>query len=101
MSALNINKNNFQKVVLNSDKKVLLDFWSPKCGPCRFLSPLIDELGSELSDVLVAKVNVDEERELASSFGIMSIPTLLVLERGKIVNRSVGVRPKRDILNML
>ncbi|MBE6562658.1 MAG: thioredoxin [Ruminococcaceae bacterium] len=101
MSALSINKHNFEKEILNSGKKVLLDFFSPRCGPCRFLSPIVDELGRELSDVVVAKVNVDEENELASSFGIFSIPTLVVMEKGKILNRAVGARPKREILNML
>ncbi len=101
MSALSINKHNFEKEILNSGKKVLLDFFSPRCGPCRFLSPVVDELGKELSDVVVAKINVDEENELASSFGIFSIPTLVVMEKGKILNRAVGVRPKREILNML
>ena len=101
MSALSINKHNFEKEILNSGKKVLLDFFSPRCGPCRFLSPIVDELGRELSDVVVAKVNVDEENELASSFGIFSIPTLVYMKNGEIISQSAGARPKAAILAML
>ena len=101
MSAININKNNFQNEVMNSDKPVLLDFWAPWCGPCRMVGPIIDEIARENPDILVGKVNVDEETELASTFGVMSIPALFVLKNGKIVNKSVGARPKADILSML
>ena len=101
MSAMNINKNNFQNEVLNSDKKVLLDFWAPWCGPCRMVVPIVEEIADERPDIKVGKINVDEEAELASQFGIMSIPTLVVIEKGKIVNQAMGARPKEAILGML
>ena len=101
MSAININKNNFQGEVLNSDKKVLLDFWAPWCGPCRMVVPIVEEIAAERPDIKVGKINVDEEVELASQFGIMSIPTLVVIENGKIVNQAMGARPKEAILGML
>ena len=101
MSAINISKNNFQKEVINSDKKVLLDFWAPWCGPCRMVAPIVEEIADERPDIKVGKINVDEEVELASQFGLMSIPTLVVIEKGKIVNRAMGARPKEAILGML
>ena len=101
MSAININKNNFQSEVLNSEKKVLLDFWAPWCGPCRMVVPIVEEIADERPDIKVGKVNVDEEAELASRFGIMSIPTLVVIENGKIVNQTMGAKPKEAILSML
>ena len=101
MSAININKNNFQNEVLNSEKKVLLDFWAPWCGPCRMVVPIVEEIADERPDIKVGKINVDEEVELASQFGIMSIPTLVVIEKGKIVNPAMGARPKEAILGML
>ena len=101
MSAININKNNFQNEVLNSEKKVLLDFWAPWCGPCRLVVPIVEEIADERPDIKVGKINVDEEVELASQFGIMSIPTLVVIENGKIVNQVMGARPKEAILGML
>ena len=101
MSAININKNNFQSEVLNSEKKVLLDFWAPWCGPCRMVVPMVEEIAKERPDIKVGKINVDENPELASQFGIMSIPTLVVMENGKIINQAMGARPKNAILAML
>ena len=101
MSAININKNNFQNEVLNSEKKVLLDFWAPWCGPCRMVVPIVEEIADERPDIKVGKINVDKEAELASQFGIMSIPTLVVIENGKIVNQTMGAKPKDEILAML
>ena len=101
MSAVIITKSNFEIEVLKSDKKVLLDFWASWCGPCRMVAPVLEEIASERSDIKVCKVNVDEEGELANKFGIVSIPTLIVIENGKIVNQAVGFRPKDAILSML
>ena len=101
MSAINVNKNNFDQEVLNSDKPVLLDFWASWCGPCRMVSPIVDEIAAERSDIKVGKINVDEQPELAAQFGVMSIPTLVVMKSGRIVNQAVGARPKAQILAML
>ena len=101
MSAININKNNFQNEVLNSEMPVLLDFWAPWCGPCRMVSPIVDEIATERGDIKVGKVNVDEERELAGQFGVMSIPTLVVIKGGRVVNQMVGARAQSQILAML
>ena len=101
MHPITITKDNFQSEVLQSDKPVLLDFWASWCGPCRMLSPVIDEIAGERQDIKVGKVNVDQEGELASSFGIMSIPTLVVIQGGKVLGQALGVRPKRQILSML
>ena len=101
MSAININKHNFQNEVMNSDKPVLLDFWAPWCGPCRMVVPIVEEIAKERSDIKVGKVNVDEQPELASQFGVMSIPTLVVMKNGKIVKQSMGAKPKSAILAML
>ena len=101
MSAININKNNFQCEVMNSDTPVLLDFWAPWCGPCRMVAPIVEEIARERKDIKVGKVNVDEQPELASRFGVMSIPTLVVMKDGKIVNQAMGARPKNAILGML
>ena len=101
MSVTNINKNNFRNEVLNSEKPVLLDFWASWCGPCRMVSPIVDEIAAERGDIKVGKVNVDEQPELAAQFGVMSIPTLVVIKGGKVVNQMVGARPKSQILAML
>ena len=101
MSAININKDNFQNEVMNSSNPVLLDFWAPWCGPCRMVVPIVEEIAEERSDITVGKVNVDEQPELASQFGIMSIPTLVVIKDGKIVNQAMGARTKSSILELL
>ena len=101
MSVININKTNFQSEVINSEKPVLLDFWASWCGPCRMVAPIVDEIAAERSDLKVGKVNVDEQPELAGQFGVMSIPTLVVMKNGKVTNQAVGVRPKAQILAML
>jgi len=101
MSVLTITQNNFENEVLKSDKPVLLDFWASWCGPCRMLSPVVDEIAEENPQIKVGKINVDEEGDLAASFGVMSIPTLVVIKNGQVVNQSVGVIPKQKILGML
>lgn len=100
MSVLSVNKNNFEEIK-NSQKIVLLDFFAEWCGPCRMVSPIVDEIANEHPEYLVAKINVDEEPELAGAFGVMSIPTLVVMKDGKVVNQSAGARPKAQILAML
>jgi len=101
MSVITITKENFDTEVLASDKPVLLDFWASWCGPCRMVGPIVDEIAEERSDIKVGKVNVDEQHELAAKFCVMSIPTLLVFKDRKVVNQSVGARPKAQILAML
>ena len=101
MSVININQANFENEVLNSEKKVLLDFWAPWCGPCRMVSPIVDAIAEERADVKVGKVNVDDEEALATRFGIMSIPTLMVFEGGKVVKTVIGARSKDELLKML
>ena len=101
MSVITITKENFDQQVLQSTKPVLLDFWASWCGPCRMLSPVVDEIAQENDTIAVGKVNVDEQPELASQFGVMSIPTLMVFKDGKAVSTSVGVVPKAKILSML
>lgn len=101
MAAVNVNKNNFQQEVLNEDRKVLLDFWAPWCGPCRMVVPIVEEIAEEYPEYKVCKINVDEEPELASQFNILSIPTLVVMDNGQILNQASGARPKSAILAML
>ena len=101
MAVITITKENFAQEVLQSEKPVLLDFWASWCGPCRMLSPVVDEVAEERTDVKVGKVNVDEQPELAGEFGVMSIPTLLVFEQGKLVRQAVGARPKSGVLQLL
>lgn len=101
MAVVTITKDNFAQEVLHSEKPVLLDFWATWCGPCRMLSPIVDEVAEEHGDIKVGKVNVDEQPELAAEFGVMSIPTLLVFKDGKLVNQSVGARPKSGVLALL
>ena len=101
MSVINITRNNFQNEIINSDKPVLLDFWAPWCGPCRMVDPILKEIAGERSDIKIGKINVDEQPELASQFRVMSIPTLIVIKDGKIVNQSMGAKPKNAILAML
>ena len=101
MAAININKENFHNEIIRSDKKVLLDFWAPWCGPCRMVVPIVEQIAGERPDIKVGKINIDEEPALAQQFGIMSIPTLVVMEDGKILNQSIGAKPKGAILSML
>ncbi len=101
MSVMHINQNNFSQEVIHSEKPVLLDFWAPWCGPCRMVSPVLEEIAGERTDIRVGKVNVDEEMALASAFGVVSIPTLVVMKGGKVVNKAVGFRSKAQILGML
>ena len=101
MKVLHINKDNFHNEVLNSEKPVLLDFFASWCGPCRMVGPILDEIAQEREDIKVCKVDIDEQPELASRFRIMSVPTLMVLKDGQIVDQSVGAKPKHQILAMV
>ena len=101
MAIVNITNANFKQEVLDSDKKVLVDFWAPWCGPCRMVSPIVDEIAEENAAVKVAKINIDEQPQLASQYGVMSIPTLLVFENGDVIEKAVGARNKSFILQML
>ena len=101
MSIQHISNHDFQEEVLNSEKPVLLDFWAPWCGPCRMVGPILEEIAAERPDVKVCKVNIDEAYDLAARYRIVSIPTLMVLENGKMKDRAVGTRPKEQILAML
>lgn len=100
MKVIKANKENFESI-RNSEKPVLIDFYADWCGPCRMVLPLVDEIAEERDDIIVAKVNVDEENELASEFGVFSIPTLIVLKNGKVANQATGARPKDAILALL
>ena len=101
MSMIHITAENYEAQVQNAEGKVLLDFWAPWCGPCRMIAPFLEEIAAEDESVTIGKVNVDEEMALAAQFGIVSIPTLVVMENGKAVQTAVGYRPKADILNLL
>ena len=101
MSAIHINKDNFNSEVVNSDKKVLLDFWAPWCGPCQMVLPIVEEIAAERPDIKVGKINVDETPELSKEFRVLSIPTLVVMEKGEVVKRVVGARGKEEILELL
>ena len=101
MSAININKANFQDEVINSEKPVLLDFWAPWCGPCRMVGPVMEEIAAEHPNIKVGKINVDEQPELAERFQVMSIPMLAVIKNGKLTDQVVGYRPKEQIEAML
>ena len=100
MKAYNINKNNFEEEVIRSDKPVLLDFWASWCGPCRMVLPIVEEIAEEREDIKVCKINVDEEPELASRYQIMTIPTLMIMDKGQIKKQVSGARPKAQILAM-
>ncbi len=101
MSVQTITKENFDELVLQSAQPVLVDFWAPWCGPCRMVSPIVDEIAGERDDIVVGKVNVDEQPELAVQFGVMSIPTLLVFKGGELAQKAVGARPKEELLKLL
>lgn len=96
-----VTKDTFTELVVNSPKTVLLDFWAPWCGPCRMVAPILEQIAAERDDIRIAKVNVDEELELAMQFGIVSIPTLIVMKNGQVVNKAVGYLPKDEILKLL
>jgi len=101
MAVVHITKDNFQELVLENSKPVLLDFWAVWCGPCRMVAPIVEEIAGEREDILVGKINVDEEMELAVRFGIVSIPTLVVMKNGELANKAVGYMPKASILALL
>ena len=101
MSVTTLTKENFEAEAMKADKPVLIDFWASWCGPCRMLSPIVDEVADERSDVKVCKINVDEQPELANNYGVMSIPTLILMKDGKIVSQAVGARPKESVLSMI
>ncbi len=101
MSVVTLSESNFEEEVIRSDKKVLIDFWASWCGPCRMMSPVIDEIAAETDNIKVCKVNVDDEPSIAAKYGIMSIPTLLVVENGEVTGKSVGAVPKENVLALI
>ena len=101
MAVVHITKANFEELVISNPKPVLLDFWATWCGPCRMVAPIVEEIAAEREDILVGKINVDEEMELAVQFGIISIPTLAVMKNGELTNKAVGYMPKAEILKLL
>ena len=101
MSVVHITKANFEELVIHNPKSVLLDFWATWCGPCRMVAPIVEVIAGEREDILVGKINVDEEMELAVQFGIISIPTLIVMKNGEVANKAVGYMPKAEILKLL
>ena len=101
MSVVHVTKANWNEEVLSSDKPVLLDFWAPWCGPCRMLGPVLDEIAAERADIKVCKINVDEEMELASQFQVVSIPSVFVLKHGEVTAKSLGYKPKKQLLDLL
>ena len=101
MAVIHVTKANFEEQVLKSDKKVLLDFWAPWCGPCKMIAPHLDEIAAEDESIVIGKINVDEEMPLAARFGITSISTLILMEKGQVVKQTLGYRPKADILKFL
>lgn len=98
MAVLHLTKENFESEVMQSDKPVFIDFWADWCGPCQMVAPVVEEIANEVTDVKIAKVNVDEEMELAQKYGVMSIPTMVLIKNGEVVNTTVGAQPKEDIL---
>ena len=101
MSVLTITKENFDELVIRAEKPVLIDFWASWCGPCRMMAPIVDEIAEEREDIVVGKINVDDEPEIATEYGIMSIPTLYLFKGGEIAEQIVGVRPKQQILDII
>ena len=101
MSVIHITKDNFEEKVLNATGKVLLDFWAPWCGPCQMIGPIVEQIGEEREDIIVGKVNVDEDMELAQRYRVMSIPTLVVVNGGEVTGKAVGFRTREEILNLI